>query len=238
MMRKIGDAFWTVVIALSLAFVFQTAAFATYHIPSESMVPTLEVGDRLTVSKFAYGYSRHSLPFELSLPANFSGRILASKPNRGDIIVFVHPRRVDRMIKRVIGLPGDRIAVRGGEVILNGTPVKRTFERRYRYREFEGGVVEVDRFRETLPGGASHEIIERTDIQYRRSIPEMTIPPGRYFMMGDNRDNSADSRYPEMGLVPEENLIGRAEAILYSFYDCNHEQGLECGSRRYATRLE
>lgn len=238
MLRQLSDFAKTIVIALTLAFAFQTAAFATYHIPSESMVPTLEVGDRLTVSKFAYGYSRHSLPFEFSLPAVFSGRLMAAEPKRGDIIVFVHPRRPDRMIKRLIGLPGDRIAIRSGEVILNGEPLQRTFERRYKFREHDGPVIEVNRYRETLPGGPSHVIIERADIELRRSFPEITIPAGRYFMMGDNRDNSADSRYPDMGLVPAENLVGRAEAILYSFYDCQSEQGLECGSRRYVQRLD
>ncbi|MCB1521653.1 MAG: signal peptidase I [Hyphomicrobiaceae bacterium] len=238
MRRQISDFFTTVAVALTLAFAFQTAAFATYHIPSESMVPTLEVGDRLTVSKFAYGYSRFSLPFDLSLPAVFSGRVLSGSPERGDIVVFVHPRRDDRMIKRVIAVPGDRIAIDNGRVVLNGKPLERTFERRYQFREYDGEVSEVDRYREVLPGGKAHTIIEQASRRARRSMAELVVPAGRYFMMGDNRDNSSDSRFPDMGLVPQENLVGRAEAVLYSFYSCKPEPGLECGARRYATRLE
>ncbi|MGD9785868.1 MAG: signal peptidase I [Hyphomicrobiaceae bacterium] len=237
MRAHLKDAVTSVVIALILAAAFQTAAFATYHIPSESMVPTLEVGDRLTVSKFAYGYSRYSLPFEMSLPESFKGRLLRKQPSRGDIIVFVHPRRSDRMIKRLIGLPGDRIAVDNGEVVLNGKKLERKLERRYRFREYQGDVVAVNRYVETLPGGVSYPTLEFADRHLRRSMPEIVVPEGRYFMMGDNRDNSADSRFVEMGLVPEDNLVGRAEAILYSFYSCEPEPGLECGSRRYLKGL-
>ena len=232
------DLIASATIALLLAFAFQTAAFATYHIPSESMVPTLEVGDRLTVNKFAYGYSRHSLPLDMSLPASIKGRYLAGEPKRGDIVVFVHPKRADRMIKRLIGLPGDRIAIDGGEVILNGERVKRTLERTYKFREFEGRVVEVNRYVETLPGGFGHPILEYTGRHRRASMAEIKIPPGQYFMMGDNRDNSSDSRFEDMGLVPFENLVGRADAILYSFYSCPTEPGTHCAKRRFATKIE
>ena len=227
------------VIAMVVAFAFQTAAYATYHIPSESMVPTLEVGDRLTVNKFAYGYSRHSLPLEFSLPPSvLKGRIMGGAPRRGDIVVFVHPKRSDRMIKRLIGLPGDRIAIDNGEVILNGERLPRKLESTYKFREYEGHVVEVNRYVETLPGGVSHPILEYTHRLRHGSMAEITVPPGHYFMMGDNRDNSADSRFPDMGLVPAENLVGRADAVLYSFYSCAPQPGTHCAKRRFATKLQ
>ncbi len=233
------DMVWSIVAALVLAFAFQTAAYATYHIPSESMVPTLEVGDRLTVNKFAYGYSRHSLPLDFSLPKGaINGRLFASEPVRGDIIVFVHPKRSDRMIKRLIGLPGDRIAVDNGQVILNGRPLARKLEKTYRFREYEGRIVEVNRYEETLPGGRTHLMLEYTHRAHHASMPETIVPPGHYFMMGDNRDNSNDSRFHDMGMVPAENLVGRADAVLYSLYTCTPESGTECAERRFATRLK
>ena len=233
------DLVWSIVAALVLAFAFQTAAYATYHIPSESMVPTLEVGDRLTVNKLAYGYSRHSLPLDFSLPEGIiTGRIFAHEPVRGDIVVFVHPRRTDRMIKRLIGLPGDRISINNGQVILNGKPLERKLEKTYRFREYEGHVVEVNRFQETLPGGRTHPILEYTHRGHHASMPETTVPAGHYFMMGDNRDNSNDSRFSDMGMVPGENLVGRADAVLYSLYSCTPEPETICAERRFATRLK
>ncbi len=228
----------SVALAAGFAFLFQTTAFATFYIPSESMVPTLEVGDRITTSKFAYGWSRYSLPFDLALPKKLSGRVFSEPPKRGDIVVFIHPKTGERMIKRLVGLPGDRIAIREGRLWLNGSLVPRRFERIYKYREYQGRIVEVAEYTEELPGGVSHSIIERTHFRFGPDMAEMTIPPGRHFMMGDNRDNSADSRFPEMGLVPDENLVGRAEAILYSWYSCEEEPGTTCASRRFATRLD
>ena len=238
MLRQFKDILVSGSIALGLAFAFQTAAFATYHIPSESMVPTLEVGDRLTVNKFAYGYSRHSLPLDMSLPATVKGRYLPAEPKRGDIIVFVHPKTTDRMIKRLIGLPGDRIAIDNGEVVLTGERLPRKLERTSKFREFEGRVVEVNRYVERLPGGVSHPVLEYVQRRHHGSMPERVVPAGHYFMMGDNRDNSADSRFPEMGMVPAENLVGRADAVLYSFYSCEPEPGTHCARRRFATKLE
>ncbi len=233
------DMIYSIIAALVLAFAFQTAAYATYHIPSESMVPTLEVGDRLTVNKFAYGYSRHSLPLDMSLPASLmKGRVLAGRPERGDIVVFVHPKRADRMIKRLIGLPGDRIAVDNGQIILNGVPLQRKLTDTYRFREHQGRIVEVNRYVETLPSGRSHPVLEYTHRARHPSMGEITIPPGHYFMIGDNRDNSNDSRFPDMGLVPEENLVGRADAVLYSFYNCTPEPGTHCAERRFVTPLQ
>jgi len=233
----IKDIAGMLVLAFTFAFVFQTTAFATYFIPSESMVPTLQVGDRLTVSKFAYGWSRHSLAYDLELPASLKGRVLAREPRRGDIVVFVHPQTNQRMIKRLIGVPGDKIALRDGRIILNGDLVARSFVRSYRYREYVGSLVRVREYDEFLSGHEPHKIIERTERLGLRDMAEITVPPGHYFMMGDNRDNSADSRYPEMGLVPRENLIGRAEAILYTWYSCNPEPDTLCAKPRFATLL-
>ncbi len=238
MRSQLKEFFSSLMLALAFAFLFQTTAFATFFIPSESMVPTLEVGDRLTASKFAYGWSRYSLPFGLTLPASLGGRVLAQAPSRGDIVVFIHPKSGERMIKRLIGVPGDRVAIKGGRLWLNGTEVRREFERIYKYRDQYGSMVEVAQYKEMLPGGAEHAIVERTRPFHREDMAEIVIPAGHYFMMGDNRDNSADSRFREMGLVPYENLVGRAEAILYSWYSCQQEPGAECSEgRRFATRL-
>lgn len=235
----VWEAATSIALAVAFAFAFQTAAFATYYIPSESMVPTLLVGDRLAVSKFAYGWSRFSLPYELQLPQAVRGRLLAQEPSRGDVVVFVHPRTGERMIKRVIGLPGDRVAIKGGHVVLNGQAVERRFLRSYSFREYKGRVVRVSEFAERLPGGRpEHTILERSGEAMRTDMEEVTLPLARYFMMGDNRDNSLDSRFPEMGLVPEENLIGKAETILYSWYSCTPEPGTECGSKRFVTRIK
>lgn len=226
-------------LAVSFAFLFQTTAFATYYIPSESMVPTLQVGDRVTAAKFPYGWSRHSLAFEVQLPKSvMSGRLLRGEPKRGDIVVFIHPKTGDRMIKRLIGLPGDRLAIDNGQVVLNGERTKLRLIRKYRFREYQAGVVEVEEFEETLPGGRPHKILMRTHAQGPRFLSEITVPQEHYFMMGDNRDNSADSRFPHMGFVPGDNLIGRADAIFYSFYSCFNEPGLDCANPRFATLLD
>ena len=222
----------TLAAALAFAFAFQSVAFATYHIPSESMVPTLQVGDRLTASKFAYGWSRYSPAFGLELPDAVDGRLMPGDPRRGDVIVFIHPRTGERMIKRLIGLPGDRVSVRDGRITLNGQPVLTRHLRTYRFREYEGRVVLVDEFEETLPGAQPHRMIVRRPRFGSSDMAEVQVPAGQYFMMGDNRDNSSDSRFPLMGFVPADKLVARAEAILYSWYSCATEPGLKCAGRR------
>jgi signal peptidase I len=223
--------------AVAFVLLFQTCAYATYYIPSESMVPTLQVGDRLTTAKFAYGYSRFLLPYDLSLPASLKGRLFAATPARGDVIVFAHPKSGVRMIKRLVGLPGDRIAVTGGRLMINGQVAPRQFVRTYSYREFQGHVVTVSEYLETLPGGHVHAIIERAGRRFNPDMAAVTVPPDSYFMMGDNRDNSADSRFASMGVVPADNLIGRADAILFSLYRCTPETGVECAHKRFAERI-
>lgn len=238
MLRQSRAYFVIVILALGFAFLFQATAFATFFIPSESMLPTLQVGDRLTVSKYPYGWSRYSLPYDLKLPISLNGRVFGRQPQRGDIVVFMHPVSGERMIKRLIGLPGDRIAFHKGELVLNGTTIARRHVRTYRYREYLGRIVTVDEFEETLSKGQTYKILLRSRPVPGRTMAETTVPPNRYFMLGDNRDNSADSRSADMGMVPAENLVGRAEAILYSFYSCTEERGVACADRRFVTRLE
>ena len=201
----------TIVYAVLIALVVRTAAYEPFNIPSGSMKPTLLVGDYLFVAKFAYGYSRHSLPWSAPL---FSGRLLASQPERGDVVVFKWPRdNSTDYIKRVIGLPGDRIQVRAGVVYINGQRVNRA---RVADRDpngepyAENGVIP---FRETLPNGVSYITFDAGDTAVDHT-KVFRVPPGQYFMMGDNRDRSSDSRV--WGPVPEVNLVGRADILFYS----------------------
>jgi signal peptidase I len=179
------------------------------------MVPTLLVGDYLFVSKFSYGYSRYSLPFGLPL---FSGRIFFYSPERGDVVVFKLPTdNSTDYIKRVIGLPGDRIQMKNGILNLNGQPVPRRRIEDYLYQEGNGVVIPLAQYIETLPNGVQHRIIEMGDNGPLDNTQEYVVPPGDYFMMGDNRDNSQDSRVlSAVGYVPAENLIGKAQFIFFS----------------------
>lgn len=223
----------TVVYALLIAGVFRTLFFQPFWIPSESMKDTLLIGDFLFVNKMAYGYSRHSCPFSM---CPFSGRILASEPERGDVVVFRHPVNGTDFVKRLIGLPGDRIQVKGGVLNINDQPVK--VEPNGKFEEIkapqgpegsyprcanepvgEGGICEKERFTETLPNGVSHDILNIGDMPVDNTAV-FTVPEGQYFFMGDNRDNSQDSRIAQqvggVGFVPAENLIGRADRIMFS----------------------
>ena len=239
LMRLIREFLLIVLVGLGLAGLFRTAAFATYFIPSESMVPTLEVGDRLAVSKFAYGWSKFSLPLA-NFGFEFNGRILGSLPQRGDVVVFVHPLDGKTMIKRVIGLPGDHVRLQRGRLFINGVRLERRLEATYHYREQGSGasVVGVTRYTETLPGGREHTIVQRSDDNAVETMPDYVVPAGKLFMMGDNRDNSADSRLTLMGPVPVENLIGRADTILYSDHTCRPEPGLYCAPRRSLSAID
>ena len=213
-----------IVQALLIALVIRTLLFQPFNIPSESLVPTLLKGDYLFVSKYSYGYSHFSLPGFLDrFPEAMPGRILASKPERGDIIVFKLPRDGETdYIKRLIGLPGDKIQMTKGRLYINGVLVEREAVAPYTMPNRMGKFANVLHYVETLPGGVKHDIIELDGDQGSLDNTDVfEVPANHYFFMGDNRDNSSDSRDPGggVGYVPFENLVGRAEIIFFSLSD-------------------
>lgn len=203
----------TVVFAVLIAVVVRTFAYEPFNIPSGSMIPTLLIGDHLFVSKFSYGYSRFSFPFSLPL---FEGRIWNDAPERGDVAVFRRPGNENEdYIKRIIGLPGDRIQVVKGILHINGKPVER--KRIEDYVEPADGVTRYAQYLETLPNGRTHLILEHSDNSFYDNTDEYTVPDGHVFAMGDNRDDSRDSRDLQwVGFVPMTNLVGRAEILFFS----------------------
>ena len=198
-------------ILLSLGFVLvvRTVLAEPYTVPSGSMIPTLLIGDELIGSKYAYGFGKYSLPFG-QLP-DFSGRFLDRPPERGDVIVFRLPRDPSTTyVKRLIGLPGDHVQLRQGRLYINDTMVPRR----------EAGTQDGDTiYVETLPasdgGTREHQILESTDADRYDNTRIFVVPPGHYFMMGDNRDSSSDSRY--WGFVPDSNIVGKAFMIWWNF---------------------
>jgi signal peptidase I len=211
-----SDTFKTVLQVCLIALLVRSFAYEGSHIPSKSMLPSLLVGDYVVISKFAYGYSRHALPFSLHL---FDGRVFFHVPKRGDVVVFKTPvdNRTD-LIKRLVGLPGDRIQVRHRVLVINGEAVARQAIDDYIDRDPRSGNQRYPQYVETLPHGPAHLIIEDAGPENPvDNTDEVVVPPHHYFMMGDNRDNSEDSRYANaVGFVPEENLVGRAEIIILS----------------------
>jgi signal peptidase I len=210
-MEMFRTAFW----AVAFALLIRTFLFEPFNIPSGSMKPNLLVGDYLFVSKYAYGYSRASLPFGLPL---ISGRLLPHTPNQGDVAVFKLPTdtRVD-YIKRVIGMPGDRIQMTDGRLYINGEMLKREAIGYEVDTKSDGSDMPMTVYRETLPNGVTHIIYEEGDEGPLDNTAEYTVPEGHYFMMGDNRDNSQDSRVTDLvGFVPFNNFVGRAERLFFS----------------------
>lgn len=205
-----------IVQALAIALVVRVFFYQPFNIPSGSMKSTLLVGDYLFVSKLSYGYSRFSFPFGFNI---FQGRVFAGEPTRGDVVVFKLPRdNSTDYIKRVIGLPGDEIVVRRGIVYLNGAEIPRRRVDDFETREDEGGPPrKIPRYEETLPNGVKYLVLDATPNGGLDDVGPYKVPPGHYFMMGDNRDNSTDSRALwHVGFVPFENLVGRAEIIFFS----------------------
>ena len=209
----LGETVSVIVQALLLALVIRTLLFQPFSIPSGSMRPTLLEGDYLFVTKWAYGYSRYSLPLS---PDLFSGRVWASDPERGDVVVFKFPPNPSLdYIKRVIGLPGDRVQVKDGVLYINDEAVQREKIGEITNPDITETDRPVDVYRETLPNGVSYDTLDLTPNSAGDNTREFVVPEGHYFMMGDNRDNSADSRFT-VGFVPEDHLVGRANIIFFS----------------------
>ena len=232
------DGIWetvkTVVYALLIAGVFRTLFFQPFWIPSGSMKPTLLIGDFLFVNKMAYGYSKHSCPF--SMCPFIEGRWLARQPERGDVVVFKHPTNGTDYIKRLIGLPGDTVQMINGILYVNGEELPQVPEGEFiepnlpqgpmknlprcsnRPVEVGGECIKAEAI-ETMPGGRQHAVLD-IDVGFGDTTPVFTVPEGEYFFMGDNRDNSMDSRFPRsaggVGTVPFENLVGRADRVIFS----------------------
>jgi signal peptidase I len=229
--RGLGSLFLGTLLLLAafgLLFGFRAFLYQSFNIPSGAMKPTLLVGDYIVVSKYAYGYSRYSLP---GSPPLFAGRIFAAQPRYGDVVVFRLPHDPStEYVKRLVGLPGDRIQMIHGLLHINAAPVGRE-----RIEDFidkddtSGGGNRGKQWRETLPNGASYVTLDLVDEGFYDNTVIYTVPAGHYFMIGDNRDNSTDSRTPQVGYVPFENLVGRVERIVFS---------VDRDSRAFAMRSE
>jgi len=215
-----------VIVFLFIFMVFTAFGYQSFHIPSGSMEPTLEVGDRVFVSKFSYGYSKYSLPFD---PPVGQWRIFEDAPKRGDVAVFTDPKQNGGtdLIKRVIGLPGDRIQMIEGRLYINGDMVERTFVREVSYTNYRGMDYTVSEYDQTLPNGVTFRIYEHSDHDMLDETSLIVVPQGHYFMMGDNRDQSADSR-SSLGPIPMEQMVGRAEVTTFSLYDCDQGKDISC----------
>lgn len=257
---------WLVTLAVFIPafYIFSFLIYEQRVIPSESMVPNLQVGDRVAVNKFAYGYSRYSLPWGAwRLIPDGEGRVFGGKPERGDVAVFMHPHTDRVMIKRIIGLPGDRVQMLDEQLYLNGEPIDREFVRRITYLPKERRRMVAREYRETIGDKSwlTHDWQQGPD-EFSRldSTPEFIVPEGHYLFMGDNRDNSEDGRSltghcpeneqgivdragcelprgisPEeasVGFVPAENLIGRADTVLFSTYSCDKAEAEPCMKKR------
>ena len=218
--RSWGKSLLDILTIVLIALAAKTAIAEPYYVPSGSMEPTLQIGDELLATKYPYGYSAASLPSFVTLPD--SERILGALPHRGDVVVFRWPGdRSQTWVKRVVGLPGDRIQMRQGQLFINDHPASLKPDGVGEAEDDDGGKEPAYRYVETLPNGVSHEILKLRDNGRLDNTPEVTVPPGHLFVLGDNRDNSADSRVPVrdggVGLLPMDNLVGRADAVVGSW---------------------
>jgi signal peptidase I len=201
-------------------FIAKGAIAEPFYVPSGSMEPTLLIGDALIASKFPYGYGTASLPMQINLPE--TGRVFEGTPKRGDVVVFRWPGdNAQAWVKRVVGLPGDRIQMRQGQLFINDRPATLKEEGMGEAEDDNGNVERAYRYVETLPNGVSHAILKMRDNGRLDNTPEVMVPAGKLFVLGDNRDNSADSRVPVreggVGLLPMDNLVGRADAVVGSW---------------------
>jgi len=206
------------IVTLAFVLTIRTVAAEPFVVPSASMVPTLLIGDEMLAAKYPYGIGKYSSP--IGLMPDFAGRFGGHLPERGDVIIFRLPRDTsETYVKRLIGLPGDRIQMKSGRLIINGVALPRRTAGVYD-TVLDGEPQHFLRYVETLPGGREHPILKLASGSPLDDTPEFTVPAHHYFMMGDNRDMSLDSRVPAaaqgVGFVPEENLVGRAERVLYS----------------------
>jgi signal peptidase I len=213
-----GQAMQLVAI-VAVVFVAKGAVAEPFYVPSGSMEPTLLIGDALLASKFAYGYGTSSMPIQINLPE--TGRVFAGTPKHGDVVVFRYPGdRSQAWVKRVVGLPGDRIQMRQGQLFINDRAAQLKPDGMGSSEDEAGGGEPAHRYIETLPGGVSHLIFKMRDNRLDNT-PEVTVPPDRLFVLGDNRDNSADSRVAVrdggVGMLPMDNLVGRADAVVGSW---------------------
>jgi len=206
--------------ALGLVFLAKGAIAEPFYVPSGSMEPTLLIGDALLASKYPYGYGTASLPIQINLPE--TSRMFGATPKRGDVVVFRWPGdRSQAWVKRVVGLPGDRIQMRQGQLFINDRAASLKPDGIGEAEDDNGGSEPAYRYIETLPNGVAHAIFKLRDNGRLDNTPEVTVPSDRLFVMGDNRDNSADSRVPVreggVGLLPMDNLVGRADAVVGSW---------------------